>query len=141
MKYEKSCGAIVYREIDHQLSYLLVQMNLGHFSFPKGHMESGETEVLTALREIKEETNVDCLIIDGFREQIQYSPYPGVLKDVIYFVGKAMTLDIIRQVEEIKDIMWCTYDEALQLITYSNEQVLLKRANLFLLSKGKDNEK
>ena len=45
----------------------MVKQLLGHWGFPKGHIEKDETEYETALREVKEETNIDARIIDGFR--------------------------------------------------------------------------
>ena len=59
MKFEKSCGAIIVRKNDDTFETLLIKMVKGHWSFPKGHVENDETEVETALREIKEETNLD----------------------------------------------------------------------------------
>ena len=54
---EKSCGAIVYRKYHGNTEILLIKhINSGHWSFPKGHVERGETEVQTAHREILEET-------------------------------------------------------------------------------------
>ena len=54
MVYEKSCGAIVVRtEPQENRIYILMIRHKagGHRSFPKGHMEEGETEYATALRE------------------------------------------------------------------------------------------
>ena len=42
---EKSCGAIIYKEENRELKFLLVHQHNGHFSFPKGHMEENETEI------------------------------------------------------------------------------------------------
>ena len=61
MKKEKSCGAVVYKIINNQIFFLIEKMQRGHFSIPKGHVENNETEIETALREIKEETNLDVL--------------------------------------------------------------------------------
>ena len=59
---EKSCGAIVYRKYHGNTEILLIKhINSGHWSFPKGHVERGETEVQTAHREILEETNIDTI--------------------------------------------------------------------------------
>ena len=61
MKREKSCGALVYRITQNgQKELLFIKHRHGtHWSFPKGHMEEGENEVQTALREVKEETGLD----------------------------------------------------------------------------------
>ena len=68
MKYEKSCGAIVYRRYHGNIQILLIKhINSGHWSFPKGHVEFGETEPETAIREIMEETNIDVIIDTTFK--------------------------------------------------------------------------
>ena len=56
MKQEKSCGIIPYLLIDNEIHYLLVKQNNGFICFPKGHVEIGESEEETALRECFEET-------------------------------------------------------------------------------------
>lgn len=81
MNYEKSCGAIVYRKHHGNTEILLVRhLKSGHWSFPKGHMEAGETEEDTARREIKEETGLDVLLDTGFRETVNYSPKKNTKK-------------------------------------------------------------
>ncbi len=52
MRYEKSCGAVIFRK-DTDWNVLLIRHAKGrHISFPKGHVEPGETETGTALREV-----------------------------------------------------------------------------------------
>lgn len=67
MKIEKSCGAIVFRRDHGKLLYLVLQHTAGHWSFPKGHIEEGETETETAQREILEESGLQVSIDDHFR--------------------------------------------------------------------------
>ncbi len=78
MKKEKSCGAIVYKYLDDELYILLVRHNVGHWSFPKGHMENYESEEETSLREVKEETNLDILLNNNYRYCTSYSPKKGL---------------------------------------------------------------
>ena len=68
MKYEKSCGAIIIK--DNRV--LLIKQNIGFYGFPKGHVEDGETEEETAIREVKEETNLDITINKKYRYEIEY---------------------------------------------------------------------
>ena len=65
---ERSCGAVVYTERDGQRRYVLVKG--GYVGLPKGHMEKGESERETAVREIREETCVSTQIVPGFRRVV-----------------------------------------------------------------------
>ena len=85
---EISAGAIIYKIIDNKIYYLVEYMSLGHISLVKGHLENNETLVEGALREIKEETNLDVTLDTNFKETITYAPYidkPEILKDVTFF--------------------------------------------------------
>lgn len=55
MKKEKSAGAVIIND----KKVLLLHYSSGHWDFPKGHIEKGETELETAKREVKEETGLD----------------------------------------------------------------------------------
>ncbi|MBD3304395.1 NUDIX domain-containing protein, partial [Candidatus Woesearchaeota archaeon] len=55
MKKTRCSGGIIF----NNGKYLLVKHKEGgHWDFPKGHAEEGETEEETALREIYEETGL-----------------------------------------------------------------------------------
>ncbi len=135
MKYEKSCGAIVYRKSRDQIELLLIQNRYGgHWSFPKGHMEGEETEVQTALREVKEETGLDIQLEDGFRQAVEYFPKPNVKKQVVYFLGQAQSLEIKRQKEEISRITWTDIHKAYHMVTFKNDRDLIAQASQRLQS-------
>lgn len=122
MKYEKSCGAVVF---DGDKILLIKQLE-GHWGFPKGHVEGGETEVQTAVREIKEETNYDVEIDERYRYQESYSPKEDVKKDVVYFVAKKMGGNMLAQVEEIQDIKWLSIEDAINKLTYQSSKNVLR---------------
>lgn len=129
MPYEKSCGAIVFRKYHGNTELLLIKHTAGgHWSFPKGHVEQDETEEQTALREIKEETSIDVEICPGFREVVTYSPKRDVMKDVIYFLGKAKNYNYVPQESEIAQVQWVEINLAHSFLTYDNDKQLLTRA-------------
>ena len=125
---EKSCGAVVYKQ-DGESTYILIEkMKAGHFSIPKGHVENNETEVETALREIKEETNLEVIIDSNFREVVSYSPYSGCIKDVVFFVAKAITFDVKEQLIEVSNILWLKPDEAINILTFESDKEIVRKA-------------
>lgn len=133
---EKSCGIIPYTIKDGHIYYLLIKQTNNVIGFPKGHVEGNETEKETALRECKEETNVKALIIDGFKESMTYymDEYDKY-KNLIYFVGKIESFDIIKQDKEIDSIKLLNYIDALNTLEYQNLKDVLIKANTFILSK------
>ena len=129
MTYEMSCGAIVYRKHHWNTEILLINNFIsGHWSFPKGHVEQGETEVETALREIKEETSLDVLIDPTFRETVTYFPRKDTQKVVVYFIAKAKTFDYVPQEDEIAEIRWVDIGHAVQMLTYENDKTIVNKA-------------
>ena len=70
MTYERSCGAVVFRDAKDENGnakrYVLMIKHTEHsrHSFPKGHMEPGESEVMTAQREVFEESMTVNVIIE-----------------------------------------------------------------------------
>ncbi len=132
MIHEKSCGAIVFTEKDGKRYYLVEQMLRGHHSFCKGHMEGDETEHQTAAREIMEETGLSVEFVDGFRECIEYSPYKGCVKTVVFFLAAAKGTDVIAQKEEVKEIIWLEFENAMTTLTFDSEKETLQKAEAFL---------
>jgi bis(5'-nucleosidyl)-tetraphosphatase len=53
-KYAPCSGVIVFNDDNT----ILVRTDLGHYSFPKGKRDSGETDIQAALRELYEETGL-----------------------------------------------------------------------------------
>ena len=133
MVFEKSCGGIVFRKFHGNTEILLVKhAGGGHWSFPKGHVESGETETETAQREIKEETGIDVIIDPTFRETVTYSPKKDTKKDVVYFIAKAVNHNFTAQQEEISDIKWVELSRAPEILSYDNDRQLINKAKPFL---------
>ena len=129
---EKSCGAIVYRKYHGNTEILLIKhIKSGYWSFPKGHMEEGETEVETALREIFEETSIEVFIDEGFREIVTFSPRRDTFKEVVYFVAKAKNHDFKPQKEEISEIKWVEIGQAPSL-TFDNDKIIVSKAKAFI---------
>lgn len=129
MLHEKSCGAIVYRRFHGNIEILLIKhVNSGHWSFPKGHVEGNETELETARREIKEETGLDVILDQTFRETVTYSPRRDTQKVVVYFLALARNYDYVPQEEEIAEIRWVDILRATRMLTYENDKTIVNKA-------------
>ena len=136
---EKSCGAIPFMLQDGRIKYLLVQHNDasgGHWSFPKGHVESGkdkkrETEEETAVREVFEETGLEVGLLD-IKETITYECRPGVFKEVVFFIGHVSSPEVRLQKEELQDHAWLEFDAAIDRLTFENTKEVLRKADAYL---------
>lgn len=129
MKEEKSCGAIIRDDGE----YLVIKQRQGHWDFPKGHVEEGESEKETARREVKEETDVDIAFVDGFRETIQYQPRKGVEKEVVFFLAEPDSRDVSIQEEELHSATWKPFDDAMSLLTYDTAKTVLEKAKNYVV--------
>ena len=131
--YESSCGAVVFRDINGEVKYLLIKnRRSAHWGFPKGHIEQGETLEQTALREVLEETGLHINIIDGFSCVSKYKIRDKIDKMVTIFVGTTSDTSTVIQREEIEDFIWLTYDKAMNLLKFENDKNILESAYNFL---------
>ncbi len=129
MTWEKSCGALVVRREQDNYYILMIRHKAGgHRSFPKGHMEEGETEYATALREVMEETSSRIAIISDFRATVSYSPSPGVMKEVVYFLAFTTEANIKARAGEIAEVEWIPLDEAEKCLTHENDKTVFRAA-------------
>ena len=138
MQYIKSCGFIAYKTLKNTNYYLVIRSLNGDVGFPKGHMETGESEIETAIRELKEETNIEVNVTDGFRRQIEY-PMPGrpdTIKQSVYFLGECISNHIICQETEVENADFIPFSEALELLTFEDTKKMLKDAEVFLSAKN-----
>lgn len=139
MKFEKSCGIVVFTRIDDENKYVLVQSKRGHFGFPKGHVEEGETEIETAKREVFEEVRLSPTIISGFRKVSEYLiPNTDIKKQVIFFLGFYKSGEIIVQETELNNAVLVSYDDAMDLLKHENNKKLLMEANNYLHFLGEE---
>ena len=128
MRYEKSCGAVIFRK-DTCWNVLLIRHIKGrHISFPKGHVEFGETESKTAEREVFEETGLRVRIDRRFRAENRYNIRPDTQKLVVIFAAVTDQEDLVPQPEEIADAFWIPVVQACSRLTYERDRIILRDA-------------
>ena len=129
MVYEKSCGALVVRREGDQYFVLMIRHKpRGNRSFPKGHMEAGESEYTTALREVMEETSSRVAILSDFRATVNYSPSPCVMKEVVYFLAFTTSPDIQPREGEIAEVEWIPLEHAEECLAHENDKTVFRAA-------------
>ena len=136
MKFLFSAGVIVYFKRKDKVEFLLLKHdNSGHWDFPKGKIEKGETKIQAAQRELFEEAGAKAKIHDKFEKSFEYffKDYDGELakKTVYFFVGKAVYKHVTISKEHV-DFAWLEYDDAYDRLTYDNAKLVLEEANKFL---------
>jgi 8-oxo-dGTP pyrophosphatase MutT (NUDIX family) len=137
--YERSCGAVVFRTINDEIRFLLIKnKRSAHWGFPKGHVETGETQPQTATREVLEETGLHIEIVPEFVSKSEYTIQGRVEKCVTIFLARTTDTKTTIQREEIEDYIWLNYDKAIETLRFENDKVILEKANTFLAGQQTD---
>lgn len=134
--YESSCGAIVYRFIGGEARFLLIKnRRSAHWSFPKGHVEPGESEEETAKREVFEEAGIHIEILPDFTSKSDYTIQGKVEKSVTIFLAKTADTNTVIQREEIEDYVWLSFSRAMESLRFENDKAILRRARAYMTEK------
>ena len=133
MPLERSCGAVVFTREGGEIRYVVVTEKGGAHSFPKGHMEGGETEEETAAREVFEETGLRPRFIPGFRQKDEYPlpAQPGVRKRVVYFLAEYRNQALTPRPGEIREVRVLPFKEALSCFEHESTRRVLRAARAF----------
>lgn len=138
MKKDFSCGVIPYRIVEGERQFLLIQHQAGHWSFPKGHPDEGETNLDTARRELAEETGIKAAQIDEdhpFEEEYTFTKRSGkqVSKRVVYFLGKVSSDQPVKlQEEEVSDYAWGSAKKTRKRMSFDEGRALLDEVLSYL---------
>lgn len=128
MAHEKSCGALIYRYIDGEIRFLLVNQRLSHsWSFPKGHIMYGESEQKTAAREVFEEVGMKIRFVSGFRIEQFYRIKPSTVKKVVIFLAKSDD-EIKIDNDEIVNYVWASEESIPKYLHKHDAMTVVRRA-------------
>jgi 8-oxo-dGTP pyrophosphatase MutT (NUDIX family) len=145
--FEKSVGAVIFRQEGNVKNVLLLHYPSGHWDFPKGHVEKGETDEETLRREVMEETGIaDLRLSQGFKAYIGYfyrakeeeklkrqaaGKSTNIFKKVTYYIAETQTVDVRISSEHI-GYVWLPFKEAIEKVTFKNGRNVLEKAQKFL---------
>lgn len=132
-----SYGVVPVDRQGEQRRYLLIQHHAGHWSFPKGHAEAGETPIEAARREFREETGIAAFTVrpePTFAESYTFRKRSGKLVDktVTYYIGEVHNPAVTPQADEVAAYAWDTYEATRQRCTFDEARQLLDRVEAYL---------
>jgi len=125
-KREYSAGGVVIKD---KKEVLLIKNPSNVWTFPKGHIEKGETKEEAAVREVKEETNIDAEIVT-YLGKINYSfSYNGVkVYKTVYFYLMRYISGMPVPSWEVKDARFFPLKKARKLLKYKGDKEIFLRA-------------
>ena len=131
---EKSCGTVLYTVKDNVIHYVLLKArDDGYCGFPKGHVEAGESEHETALRETWEETSIRAEIVGDFRREVTYTMKNGNEKTVVYFLARFFGQTPTHNPGfETCDYLVLPLEDACKELTFENTRKFLKEAAVYI---------
>jgi len=130
-EHRVSSGGVVFTKSVGAIKVLLISREKGSiWCLPKGHIDKGETEQQTALREVREETGVEAKLV----EKIGDINYWFVWEDtkihkivhfylMLYLGGSTEDHD-----SEVDEARWFPIEEAIGKLSYENEIEIMKKA-------------
>ena len=132
-----SSGGVIFRAIDGRFEIALISRGRV-WCLPKGLIEHGETAEETALREVREETGLEGVIVDKIG-RINYHFYRGkrYSKTVHFFLLQFVGGSVSDHDYEADSVKWFSTSEAVRLLTYVNERRICRKAEKILKQKIK----
>lgn len=113
----KKAGSIVRRGDEVLLIFRDKEQD---WTFPKGHIESGEDAGQAMVRELKEETGLDARIIKPLPDHFYLSPFEGEVTTSMFLVEPIEALQEMRTEHAGDQLRWVAIDEVSQLLTHDN---------------------
>jgi bis(5'-nucleosidyl)-tetraphosphatase len=126
----------IFKQADKTHQFLLIQHHAGHWGFPKGHADPGESTVQTACREFREETGIaEFTVLDevAFAERYNFMRDGRKFqKTVIYYPAFVQSTQVQCQPEEIQGYVWLDFAAASARLTFEGARRILAEVHSYL---------
>lgn len=133
-------GVIIFRSHSGEVEFLLIHRRKHNdWSFPKGHVESGEGLMEAAMREVGEETNVQPMIL-GQLTDLAYLNNENQSVRLAMFLGCMLDQDaILSHGQDGEDSAWVSLSKVEKILSYGNLRKYFRNFVLPLFEKKKLN--
>ncbi len=116
MAVSRQAGAIPFRHTKGVPSFCLITTSSGgHWGFPKGIIEPGDTAEETALKEAGEEAGLHGKIVGSAVGSFQQQKW-GITWTVEVFLMRVTKVDDVWDEQDVRERRWCDGAEALALV-------------------------
>jgi 8-oxo-dGTP pyrophosphatase MutT (NUDIX family) len=123
----RAAGGLVWRMGSGGKELVLVHRPAyDDWSFPKGKLNDGESELQAALREVEEEIGVRCALGHDLGT-ISYVDARGRPKIVRYWEMTVADQNALQPANEVDDARWVTLDDAEGMLTYQHDRAMIDR--------------
>lgn len=120
----RAAGGLVVRERESAVEVLVVHRpRYDDWTFPKGKAEPGESDEQCAVREVQEETGLECELVRELGST-SYDDARGRAKRVRYWLMRPIAGSLTFE-HEVDDAVWSSLGEARTLLTYARDHPLL----------------
>jgi 8-oxo-dGTP pyrophosphatase MutT (NUDIX family)/phosphohistidine phosphatase SixA len=121
-----AAGALCWRVRNHKLQVLLIHRpRYKDWSWPKGKIDAGETTPECAVREVREEVQVDVQL--GIPLPTVHYRVPSGIKEVFYWAARLEDAEPVPDGSEVDDVKWCQVPEALTLLSNPSDREPLEK--------------
>lgn len=96
------------------------------WSLPKGKLDDGESWEDAALREVREETGLQCALHEEL-DSVEYTDPKGRPKTVRYWRMEPISGEFAPN-NEVDELRWLEPDEAARCLTYDHDRALVLMA-------------
>ncbi|CAG9762630.1 unnamed protein product [Ceutorhynchus assimilis] len=130
MSPKVAAGFVIFRYVSNNIEYLLLQTSYGihHWTPPKGHVDPGETDLVTAYRETIEESGLqksDIKVYEDTKMTLNYQ-VKGKPKIVHYWLAELINPSAkVKLSHEHQDFKWLPLKEACEIVGYKDMQDVL----------------
>lgn len=122
MRIVQKAGAIILSKENPECIALLYRSRENDWSFPKGHVEEGESIQETTKREIAEETGLSVRCIGDELPLMEYHHPNGDHISIHMFLMQSESDLTLRTEYKNDKIAWMQYEEVAHMLSYENAQ-------------------